>query len=272
VSGHGVDPTAALERDLLFLAMSARGLPESIGPWIMLRPLGRGGSGPVFLAEEEGTGRRAAVRLLAEPGREATVRASRERIGFRHPAAAEVFAVGEDWIATEPTGGVPLSRVLAAGRREPPADRKESVRPLLSALAAVGEAIAEEHAAGRIHGGVSPRRIDVRSDGSLVIRDFGFDPMLGSPHHVAPEQAGAPGETGPATDVYSFASTIHAVATGRPLFESRSLTGLLAAIREAPLPDLPPALAPVLGSALARDPAARPTTPAALISHLREDY
>jgi len=258
---------ASLERDLLSAALVARGLPEGAGDWVFLRRLGRGPTGPVFLAEEPGGGRRAAVRVLEGPGAGAA-RAGADP-SLRHPSIAVVLAVDDAFIACEPTGGVPLSQIIAALRREPPACWETAVRPLFTALAPIAGALAHAHAGGWVHAGVSPRKIDLRPDGTLRIRDFGFDPTsacrpptprappLGTPHHLAPEQVGGAGRPGAATDAWSFASTVYTVATGRHLFESRSLTGLMAKIRNAPLPRLPEPLADALEPMLVRDPSKR---------------
>jgi serine/threonine-protein kinase len=258
---------ASLERDLCSAALGARGLPEGAGPWVFTRLLGRGHSGPVFLAEDPERGRSAAVRVLDGPGAESL--ASAPDPALAHPAIAGVLETGDGWIAAEATDGVPLSRIVAALRREPPLRREDAVRPLLATLAPIAAALARAHAAGRVHGGVSPRKIDVRPDGSMVIRDFGFDPTraarpptpwdppLGDPHHLAPEQAIGEGPPDVTTDAWSFASTVYTVATGRHLFESRSLKGLLEMIRSAPLPPLPKSLSEALAPRLVRDRSAR---------------
>jgi len=123
-------------------------------------------------------------------------------------------------------------------------DPREITGPLLRALAPVAEALDAAHAAGLVHGGISPRRLDLARDGRILLRDFGFDPTrsvrppttdfppLGSAPYLAPEQTVEDGVIGPATDVYSFAAVVLAVATGAPPHNARTLTGLLERIRE----------------------------------------
>ncbi|MHC4471465.1 MAG: protein kinase domain-containing protein [Planctomycetota bacterium] len=270
-----------MERELASLSLLARGHPDRAGPWALLRPLGEGRTGPVYLAERE-DGARAAVRLLRGPGAVLLGEAAKAFVGWRHPAVAAVIDADEDWMATEPTVGAPLSRVLGALRICPPADLREVARPLLGALAPVGRALLAAHEAGRFHGGVSPRKIDLEHDGILRIRDFGFDPTmtgrpptpegppLGSPLFLAPEQARAAGEIGPETDAYSLAAVAFALAAGVPPVNGRSLTEVLLRIREGEPRPLS-AAAPWVPTELARAvDACRATSPADRVGRLEE--
>jgi eukaryotic-like serine/threonine-protein kinase len=276
---RAVDSCSSLERELATLSLMVQGHPERAGPWVLLRPIAQGYSGTVYLAERDDGSRRAAVRFLTSQDGSVLRDTARAAVGFEHEGITPVLEIEEGWIASGVSEGVSLATVLADLGRNRPADPMETTRPLLAALAPVAEALVEAHARGLVHGGVSPRKIDVSRTGKLRLRDFGFDPTrawrpptaeappLGSPHHLAPEQAGAPGDVGPATDVYSFAAVVRSVATGLPPFDARSLTGLLRRIRgeappwHAPLAaTVPEELAGAVSACLATSPSARPAT------------
>jgi serine/threonine-protein kinase len=280
---RAVDTCASLERELATLSLTVQGHPERAGPWVLLRPLARGHSGTVYLAERDDGSRRAAIRFLTPHDGDALRETARAAIGWEHDAVIPVLEAEDDWIASAVSDGVTLAAVLADLARDPAADPRETTWPLLAALAPVAEALTEAHARGLVHGGVSPRRIDVSRSGKLRLRDFGFDPTrawrpptpdappLGSPHYLAPEQAGAPGEVGPATDVYSFAAVVRSVATGLPPYDARSLTDLLGRIRSDAPPSpapliaaVPEELASAVSACLVTAPSARPANLASL--------
>lgn len=277
--GKALRACSSVERELSTLALVAEGHPDRAGPWVLLRPIGRGGAGTVYLAEHEDSGERAAVRCLTSLDGDGPADAARRALEWKHDGVIPTLGVGEDWIASELSDGVPLATVLTALRRDPAAEPGETLAPLLRALAPVCEALGEAHERGLVHAGVSPSKLDLGADGGLRIRDFGFDPTragcpptpdrppLGSPHHLAPEQAGAGGGIGPATDVYAFGSVVWTVAAGRPPHNDRSLTGLLRRIREKPLPSSDALAATVTSglvgavrACLAKASASRPTS------------
>ena len=247
---EAVDTAIALDRELAALGLAYHGHPNAVGRWRLLRPLGRGTAGVVYAAEHEGTGQRAAVRLVTDPA-EPWLRAAAERvIDWRHPAIAAVIEVGHGWIASELVEGTSLAALIGRMRREPPLDREAYVRPLLRAMAPVVAALRAARADQIHHGGIRPSKLATDESGRLRLRDFGFDPTrafrpplstrppLGSPLHLAPEQTGGPGDVGPHTDLYSLCAVLYTIAAGTPPFVARSLPDLLHAIRSLPPPPL----------------------------------
>jgi len=272
---RAVDACSSLERDLSALSLAAQGHPERAGPWVLLRPLGRGTSGTIYLGEREDSAERAdgagraAVRFVAKIDGPDLVETARRAAEWRHEAVVPVLEVGQGWIATEVSGGVPLSSILAAHRSDATVDPRETTGPLLRALAPIAEALDAAHAAGLVHGGISPRRLDLSRDGRIRLRDFGFDPTrsvrppttdfppLGSAPYLAPEQTAEDGVIGAATDVYSFAAVVRTVATGVPPHNARTLTELVRRIREEDVEGVSGELGEALGRCLVRDAGGR---------------
>jgi eukaryotic-like serine/threonine-protein kinase len=142
----------------------------------------------------------------------------------------------------------------------------------LTALAAgLAEALTGMHRAGVVHRDLKPGNVLIGNSGPTVI-DFGIARssdltvltdigiVVGSPLWMAPELL-VGGEVTPAADVFSWGTVVVYAATGRPPFGSGPADAVAHRIRHDP-PDLagiPSPLAFLLGAALAKDPADRPT-------------
>lgn len=223
------------------------GLPfERLGEFRLVRRLGTGGMGVVYLAIQESLGRAVALKVIrpelaASPT--AAVRLRQEALAvarLRHPNLAAVHAQGEDrgarWIALELIPGRNLDEILAAAR-----DGGEAVPPsaLVRWAAEIASALACAHDAGLVHRDVKPSNIRVTPEGRAVLLDFGLardlaasGPTLtgsfaGSPWYAAPEQISAGrGEIGPRTDVYALGVTLYEGLTGAVPFDDGTLDRL----------------------------------------------
>ncbi|WP_314224095.1 bifunctional serine/threonine-protein kinase/ABC transporter substrate-binding protein [Streptomyces zaehneri] len=256
------------------------GDPSRIGRYRLLRRLGAGGMGVVFLARAPG-GAIAAVK---------TVRSSyADETGFRTRFRREVEAARQvrspwvvplldadadaetPWLATSYVPGPSLSETVEAFGPLSLA----SVRVLGLRLA---EALDAVHVAGLVHRDVKPGNVLLAPDGPRLI-DFGIarapeataltssGVIVGSPGFLSPEQARARGgEIGPPSDVFSLGCVLAFAATGvRPFGGGGAAGMLLRTVYEEPDPAaVPDGLAPLLRACLAKDPAARPT-----VAHLR---
>ncbi|UFR02968.1 serine/threonine-protein kinase [Streptomyces sp. Go40/10] len=248
--------------------------PRELGSYRMLRRLGAGGMGRVYLARSPG-GRTVAVKvvrpdLAADSG-------FRER--FRHEAeiaqavsgqytAAVVDADPEaplPWLATSYVLGPDLTDVVAAHGPLP----EHTVRALGAGLAA---ALQEIHAAGLIHRDLKPSNVLLAADGPRVI-DFGIaravdgtrltetGVVVGSPGYMPPEQAMGK-DVGPAGDVFSLGAVLAFAATGRSAFGdgAASHAALLYQVvhGEPDLEGVPRSLLGLVRACLQKDPAGRP--------------
>ncbi|HET9133631.1 MAG TPA: serine/threonine-protein kinase, partial [Gemmatimonadales bacterium] len=258
-----------------FLALQA----ALAGSYSLVRELGRGGMGVVFLAREVALDRLVAIKMLPLAlGHDATLRErflreARTAAQLAHPHIVPIHAVGSAdalvWFVMEYVPGASLGERL----------RREGALPTTDALRIVQEtawALAHAHARGVIHRDVKPDNILLQDDSDRVlVTDFGIAhggdttdgaKGFGTLHYMSPEQAH--GEAADArADIYALGVTAwHALAGHRP-FEGQQGAALLAtqsradapSIRTA-VPTLPSNVAHAIDRAIARDPDARWTT------------
>jgi hypothetical protein len=252
-----------------------------IGRYRVLRPLGAGNMGSVFLAHDTLLDREVALKVphfTAEDGPEVRARFLREGqalAALNHPNLCPVYDAGEadgvPYLAMAFVAGESLAQRCRDRVPWPQQDAVALVRRLALALAAV-------HDRGIIHRDLKPANILLTPAGEPVIVDFGLahrsgrdetrmtaaGAVVGTPAYMAPEQAaGNAAAPGPGTDLYSLGVLLYELLTGRLPFEG-TLVEVLMAIRErtpAPVsvhrPDVDPTLEAVCARALAKRPADR---------------
>ncbi len=246
----------------------------------LVRQLGRGGGGSVYLGFHHGSDRPVAIKLLArrihgDPGGRRAWRELDLLANLRLPCLTRLLDYGVQgarlFIVTEYVEGQPLDEHCA------PLGRRERVET----LARVADAVQSLHEHGVIHRDLKPSNILVGAAGHPTIIDLGIatllthDPAetfttegspLGSPAFMAPEQArGDREQISTRTDVYGLGATACLVLTGQTPFDcSGSIHQTLRTIStdeprpaRALAPALPRPLTDVLDKALARDPAHR---------------
>jgi eukaryotic-like serine/threonine-protein kinase len=248
-------------------------------------PLGRGGMAQVFRATDRVLGRPVAVKVLDRKYKDDAKFVTRFRreaqsaAGINHPNVVSVYDTGSEdglhYIVMEYVDGDTLADLL---RREGPLKPGRAV--------AIGEPVARAleaaHEKGMVHRDVKPGNIMVDRSGTVKVVDFGIaraaaddtltqtGTVLGTAAYLSPEQA--QGETVDArSDVYSLGCVLYEMLTGRPPFTAEStLAVAYKHVREDPVPpsqlnpDVPPELDAVAMTALAKDPAARYPSGAAM--------
>jgi eukaryotic-like serine/threonine-protein kinase len=240
------------------------------GRYTLVREIGRGGMGAVWLARDEVLGREVAVKRIgmfpggATPDLARAEREAKLAAKLNHPHVVAIFDFvsdgDEQWLVMERVEGVTLSE-LARGRGLPSERAGDLIRQAAEALAAA-------HAAGIVHRDVKPSNILVTSDGTAKLTDFGIakaqaDATLtqtglvtGSPAYLAPEVASG-GNATTTSDVWSLGATLFHALSGRPPYENDgNVVGTLYRIVHEQPPRLPTAgwLAPVLEATMAVDP------------------
>jgi serine/threonine-protein kinase len=263
----------------------------------VLREIGRGGMGTVYLAERSDVARRVALKLVRDP-MAAPERVERFRLERRvlarldHPHIARLLDAGvapdagtphggTPWFAMELVEGAPIDRACDA--------RRLTVAERLALFEQVCEAVQYAHEHLVVHRDLKPSNILVTDDGRVKLLDFGIAKLLDdaagegealtgtgvrllTPEYAAPEQLrGAPVTT--ATDVYALGVVLYELLTGcHPQRARRRTPG---ASTDAPWYVLPSEPAPPSAVAAraesAAASAARGTTPPRLARRLRGD-
>ncbi|WP_436764202.1 protein kinase domain-containing protein [Streptosporangium sp. V21-05] len=255
--------------------------------------IGAGGMGEVWKGEDIVLARTVAVKVLL-PGRTDDpgflVRfqgEARAMATINHPGVVDVYDYGVHevpgagataYLVMKFVDGEPLDRLLGRLRRIAPGAAMDLIAQAASALQAV-------HDQGIVHRDIKPGNLLVRSDGTLVLTDFGIarsdtasrltdaGMVLGTAAYCAPEQAeGAP--VTPAVDIYALGVVAYECLAGqRPFDGDTPVTIALKHIREAPPPlppDIPPAVRALVERSLAKDPARRFPSAAAMSSAARQ--
>lgn len=250
-----------------------------LGRYRVLRELGRGAMGIVYLAGDEALQRQVAIKTLQLPEEGFERRNLEARFlqeakaagGLNHPNIITIHDVGRerDWlyIAMELLQGVELRERM-----------ERELLPLPEVLEIAGQvasALAAAHARGVVHRDVKPGNIMLLPGGQAKIMDFGIarmkssdlrtqsGTMMGSPKYMSPEQVGGH-PVDHRSDIFSMGSMLYEMVAGVPAFAGDNLGQLLNAILHgAPPParqfraGVPPALDLVIARAMQKNPEAR---------------
>jgi serine/threonine protein kinase/formylglycine-generating enzyme required for sulfatase activity len=244
-------------------------LGRHLGPWRLLREIGRGGQGAVYLAEDARLRRKAAVKILTAAGysdsaldrfkREAAV-ASR----LDHPGICAVYDValegGMPYIAMRYVEGETFAQRIASSRSAAdsrPADpgapsTQVELSRILRLIEQTARTVHAAHEAGVIHRDLKPGNIMVTAEGEPVVLDFGLakdlsgaeatlthqGDVMGTPAYMSPEQIEGHGiALDRRTDVYSLGVTLFECLTFKRPFDAPTREGLFKAIISQPTPD-----------------------------------
>jgi eukaryotic-like serine/threonine-protein kinase len=254
---------------------------ETIGAYRVLRKLGEGGMGAVYLAYDTTLRRHVALKTLDAPADDATaharlVREARNAAALNHPHICTIHEVGEAggaaFIAMEYVEGQSLRERLDAGA----VPVAEAVRLGLQAA----DALEYAHARGVVHRDFKAANVIVTAEGRLKVVDFGLarraDALAagattevslvaagvaaGTPYAMAPEQVRGEAANG-RTDIWALGVLLYELVSGRKPFEAPTMPELFSAIltrAPAALPALVPAeLRAVVERCLTKDPGRR---------------
>ncbi len=264
----------------------------------IVRLLGSGGMGQIYLASDTRLKRNVALKLLPGYARENTTllrrfeQEARILSSLNHPNLLTIFDFctvdNYSFLVTELVEGESLRDKLRGGGLP--------VETAIDIAWQIASALRAAHSAGVIHRDIKPENIMVRGDGCVKVLDFGIaklddalkadgyltitasrtEPgaLLGTPRYMSPEQARglSPDARG---DLFSLGAVFYEMITGKPAFAGNSYGDLIADIlRGEPAPiDFPKrarkrALQPILDRCLAKDPAKRYESAESLIADL----
>ncbi|GLU46260.1 serine/threonine-protein kinase [Nocardiopsis ansamitocini] len=254
--------------------------PQRVGAYTLTARLGEGGQGVVYLGTDA-RGGLAAVKLLhtdllhdfalrAQLVKE--VETARRVARFCTAQVLDADVTGDPpYVVSEFIDGPSLHAVI---RDEGPLTGSRLERLAVGTITA----LAAIHRAGIVHRDFKPGNVLLGPDGPRVI-DFGIaraldrsihtDTIAGTPSYMAPEQV-AGGTLGPEADVFAWGATIVFAATATPPHGQDSLPSVIHRVTTLP-PDLGGLTGPLralVEQCLAKDPAARPTAAAVLMSVL----
>ena len=254
-----------------------------LGPYEIISPLGAGGMGEVYRAQDVRLARHVALkvlpqRLMADPDAMARFhREARAVAAISHPNIVAIHDFGEQaslaYVVLEFLEGETLRAFLN--------NRSDDWRPAVEWVAVTADALAAIHAMGIVHRDIKPDNLFITSHGVLKILDFGLartfaahedEPTRGALTEVgvaagtigymSPEQACGRSSTA-ASDIFSLGCVLYEVLTGRRAFQRDSAAQTIAAILNDPLefPDLaqtwPHALIKITERCVAKAPAQR---------------
>jgi tRNA A-37 threonylcarbamoyl transferase component Bud32 len=305
-AGDTHDPASPLTETMLFTPSSsgsgefvrqepfiaagdATAAPTTIGGHRIVRPLGRGAMGQVFLAEDQALGRNVAIKLMhpsraSDPAaRRRFLRESRATAAVEHPHVVTIYQVGEHQGAGAFSGAPFIVMQYLAGETLRGHHAKTGRLPLGEAIRIgreIAEGLAAAHRRGLIHRDIKPDNIILEGPLKQVkIIDFGLardvdhdddarvtqdGAVVGTPAYMSPERVGA-GKIDARSDLFGLGVILYELVADRLPFEGDSMMAVLAAIaRGAPEPlgdvavDVPPAVADLVMRLIAHDPADRP--------------
>jgi serine/threonine protein kinase len=257
-------------------------LSGQFGRYSILRALGEGAMGAVYLAQDTQLEREVALKTPqlsdnSEPELlERFYREARAAATLRHPRICPVYDVGEidgtHYITMAYIEGRPLSDFVNPAVRQ-------TDQQILIAVGKIAQALAEAHRRGIVHRDLKPANIMVDRQGEPVVMDFGLAQqirpgeiqrltqtgvILGSPAYMSPEQVeGDPTKVGPAADQYGLGVILYELLTGQVPFTGSLASVLGQILSKTPTrpirlrPDLDPRIDTLCMKMLAKNPADR---------------
>ncbi|MCY3020178.1 MAG: bifunctional serine/threonine-protein kinase/formylglycine-generating enzyme family protein, partial [Planctomycetota bacterium] len=263
-------------------AHQAGGLTK-LGPYKLIKKLGEGGMGVVYLAEDTSLSRMVAVKVLPKRfsgEKEFLSRFRREAQAtgkLSHPNIVSAYAVGEElgfnYYAMEYCEGEPLDSLL----------ERENVLPwdrAIPIVIQVARGLQHAHQHGVIHRDIKPGNIFITKDGVAKILDLGLSKnlmdsersfstatgaALGTPHYISPEQAqGDKKKIDGRTDIYSLGTALYRMVTGQVPFQADTPMAVMVKHINEQLPnpqdineDIPDGVVHIIQRMMAKDPADR---------------
>lgn len=252
---------------------------QTYGPYKLIRLIGKGGMGSVYLAEHGETKKQIALKILAEQfskipdvvkrfKREATAGGKLE-----HPNIVQIYDIDQQgtsfYIVSEFVDGLGLEKLMLKEKRLAPERAAKIMRGVFAGLQ-------HAHECGIVHRDIKPANILLTSSEEAKLIDFGIakdaesqtvltlaGSVLGSPSYMSPEQAQG-NEVGPSTDLYAAGVVFFVLLTGKKPYEGRNLVETLTMHVREPVPSLraiapevPESFEKIVHRLMAKEPAKR---------------
>ena len=254
-ANQAVTMAPGLDAPMATLKLTDTETRPTFGRYEILKELGQGAMGTVYLGLDPKINRQVAIKTMGysnvppEDLEEVKTRFIREAEAagkLSHPNIVTVYDIGEEhdtaYMAMELLDGNDLTAYCARDRLKP-------VPEVFDIMAAVVEALGYAHKAGVIHRDIKPANIMRLKDGRVKVTDFGIAKVMdsaktrtgivmGTPSYMSPEQVGGKKVDG-RTDLFSLGIVFYEMLTGHKPFEGENLTTLMYAIAKAPYRPLP---------------------------------
>jgi serine/threonine protein kinase len=225
---------------------------DKLGPYEILAPIGKGGMGEVYRANDTRLNRSVAIKVSSREFNDRFEREAQAISALNHPNICTLYDVGPNYLVMEFVEGEMLSKIIERGPL--PLDKA------LQYAVQIVDALAAAHAKGVIHRDLKPGNIIITKNGAKVL-DFGLaklgserlpsgspeniqtvtDPItragaiLGTLYYMAPEQVEAK-ETDERSDIFSFGVVFYEMISGQRPFTGDSQAAVLASLMK----DQPP--------------------------------
>jgi serine/threonine-protein kinase len=242
----------AFEVGLRLMRVPAESLVgKTVGLYRIIEPLGRGGMGKVYLAEDTRLGRRVALKFLADRfvddrwAKRQLVKEAQAVAVLEHPNICPVYGIeeadGHSFIVMQYVEGETLADLLRV--------RRPDVQEVFGFIEQITSALAEAHAHGIIHRDVKPRNIVVTNGGRVKVLDFGLaktvqrrpgvsedssrvsksEPWFGTIPYMSPEQLRAE-RLDFRSDIFSLGIVLYEIVAGENPFARESDAETISAI------------------------------------------
>lgn len=298
-------PPESLAAEIFFEEKSDNLIGREIRHYKIIKLLGKGGMGEVYLAEDTNLNRQVALKFLPAEltgNIDRLKRFEREAqtaSGLNHPNILTVHQFGTEndsrFLVTEFVNGVTLSAKMASGRL--------ALSEMLDVAMQVAAALAAAHQAGIVHRDIKPDNIMIRADGLVKILDFGLAKLVEQPENIhqtdseakthahiktnpgavmgtadymSPEQARGKAVDA-RTDIFSFGIVLFEMLTGQKPFTGETISHTIVNILEKETPsvvalvkDCPDELEQIVRRTLTKKPENRFQTAKELLSNLKE--
>lgn len=223
-------------------------VPGRFGNYFLLRELGQGGMGSVFLARDSQLNRQVALKVLNPKfGRdpafvEALLKEAKAAAALNHKNIVHIYSFGQEksqpYIVMELVDGIRLDECI-----DP--DTQQDEIGWLDVMYQIAQGLADAEKKGVIHGDIKPANILMNEDGSAKLSDFGIarlrgehdDRILGTPLYISPEKS--KGErVDSRSDQYSFGAAFWHILSGYPPFPGKSPKEVVLQRFKDPAPDI----------------------------------
>ncbi len=245
---------------------------ETIGRYKIIRKLGRGGAGVVFLCRDPFIKRNVAIKIsqtITDKARERFLVEAQSSGQFNHPNIVSVYDVGVQsdfcYMTMEYIEGDTLEKFCRKKNRL-------SLHRVVEIALNVCNALDYSHKRGIIHRDIKPANIMLDKDGIVKITDFGIAQMtehtavsgfVGTPSYMSPEQL-KDEIVGSQSDIFSLGCVIYELLASKKVFpgdNNFSIMYKITSTEPEPIskirPDLPPIMEDIINKAIAKDTAKR---------------